>query len=244
MMSKGLIVSMCAGAMLVCGLASARAEDSGVIKGKVTFKGGREGLPADMQRKPIATTATDPNCHKKIGTNTAHVQKSADGSGFEYVLVSVKSDFGGKKFDVPSTVVKLTQEGCEYKPFVLGVVAGQKVEVHNDDDTSHNVHGLPKKNEEFNKSQPKKGAVDTYTFNTPEPPFFVKCDVHPWMGAYVGVFSHPYFAVTSEKGEYEIKGLPAGEYEVEFWHPNLGTMTQKVKVEGGTTEANVEFEKK
>ncbi len=244
MIRRSILMAVLAGAMLVGGrVAPALAGDAGGVKGKVTYKGGREALPDDLKRKGIPTTAADPNCTKQIGTNTVHVQKAADGSGINYVLVSIKGDFAGKTFETPSAPAVLSQEGCEYKPFVLALMVNQKLEIHNNDDTSHNVHTLSKANPEINISQPKKGAVDTKTFSKPEV-FFTKCDVHPWMGAWIGVFEHPYFAVTDEKGEFEIKNLPAGEYTVEFWHPNLGTQSQKVKVEAAAVEANLEWEKK
>jgi plastocyanin len=232
-------------ALLSSGIAPALAADTGSVKGKVTYKGGREALPDDLKRKGIPTTAADPNCTKQIGTNTVHVQKAADGSGISFVLVSIKADFAGKTFETPAEPAVLNQEGCEYKPHVLALMVNQKLEIHNNDDTSHNIHTLSKDNPEINISQPKKGAVDTKTFTKPEV-FFTKCDVHPWMGAWIGVFAHPYFAVTNEKGEFEIKNLPPGEYTLQFWHPNeaFGTQTQTIKVEAAAVEANLEWEKK
>jgi hypothetical protein len=61
----------------------------------------------------------------------------------------------------------------------------------------------------------------------------VKCDVHPWMQSYIGVSSHPFFAVTPKEGSYEIRDLPAGTYELEFWHERLGTKTATVTVGDG-----------
>jgi hypothetical protein len=65
----------------------------------------------------------------------------------------------------------------------------------------------------------------------------VKCDVHPWMNAYIHVLDHPYFAVTQQDGTFEIKGLPPGDYEVSVWHefpkftPDKASVP--VKVEAG-----------
>jgi uncharacterized protein (DUF2141 family) len=66
-----------------------------------------------------------------------------------------------------------------------------------------------------------------------------KCDVHPWMNAYIGVLPHPYFSVTGNEGTFEIKDLPPGSYTVEIWHEKYGTQTQQVTVEeGGTATAD------
>lgn len=236
------ICTLLAGAVLFCGGAYA-GEDAGVIKGKTTYKGGSEALKPEHVRRN-QDTLTDKNCTTKVGTNPANVvQKLADGAGLKWVLVSIKHDFGDRKWPVPEAPAVLDQKGCEYHPHVLGMMAGQKLEARNGDSFTHNVHGLPKKNGEFNDSQTGLGKKNAYTLAHPEV-FFVKCDVHSWMGAWVGVFPHPFFAVTDQKGEFEIKNVPAGEYTVEFWHPTFGTQTKQVKVGAEPAVADAEFEAK
>ena len=75
-----------------------------------------------------------------------------------------------------------------------------------------------------------------YTFDKEELMFKIKCDVHPWMAAYVGVMTHPFYDVTAEDGKYTIDGLPAGTYEVEVWHEKLGTKTASVTVGADDTK--------
>ncbi len=58
----------------------------------------------------------------------------------------------------------------------------------------------------------------------------VKCNVHPWMRAYIGVVSHPFFAVTGDDGTFTIKGLPPGTYTIEVWHEKYGKQEQPVTV--------------
>jgi len=84
----------------------------------------------------------------------------------------------------------------------------------------------------------------TKKFDKPEV-FKVKCEVHTWMSAYIGVFSHPYFAVTADDGSFRLKNLPAGDYTIEAWHEKYGTQTMKVKVaaSGGAT-ADFKYEGK
>lgn len=131
------------------------------------------------------------------------------------------------------------QVGCVYKPHVLGIMVGQELEILNSDPTLHNVHSLSKANTSFNQAMPMKGMKLTKKFDKVET-FKVKCEVHPWMGAYIGVFNHPYFAVTDDNGNYTIKGLPAGEYTIETWHEKYGTQTMKVSV-GATDKKTADF---
>ena len=73
----------------------------------------------------------------------------------------------------------------------------------------------------------------TRTFEKPELLIPTSCDVHPWMRAYISVVTHPFFAVTSKDGSYEIKALPEGEYEIEAIHGQLKAVTAKVSVKAG-----------
>jgi len=153
---------------------------------------------------------------------------------------------GDKKFEAKKEPVTLDQHGCQYKPHVLGVMEGQEIIIKNSDDTNHNIHFLPKKNEEYNKTQPKKDMVDKVKL-TAEEPFHVKCDVHPWMGATIAVLNHPFFAVTGEDGTFEIKNVPPGKYKVEAWHEDarFGKQTMDVEVTAGkTVEKDFTYEPK
>ncbi len=154
---------------------------------------------------------------------------------FVYVKNAPKGDYA-----VPSSPVVLHQKGCLYSPHVLGIQVGQALEIRNDDPTAHNVHFVPKKNKEYNKSQPKIGLVNTLIFKRPEVMVPVKCDVHPWMSAYVGVLKHPFFSVSDDEGAFEIKGLPAGKYTIEAWHEKYGKKTMEVEVAVDETKT-VEF---
>ena len=120
-------------------------------------------------------------------------------------------------------------------------MVGQKLDILNSDGTLHNIHALPKVNKEFNKAMPRSKKRMTVQFDKSEAPFKVKCDVHPWMGAFIGVFDHPYFAVTDDDGSYVISGLEPGDYVIEAWHERLGSQTANVTV--GDSAANFTFKK-
>jgi hypothetical protein len=109
-------------------------------------------------------------------------------------------------------------------------MVGQPYKILNSDGILHNVHTLPKLNKAFNKPMPATVKEATITFDKEESIFPTKCDVHPWMNAFVGVFTHPFFSVTSTDGKFTISGLDPGTYEITAWHERLGTQTASVTV--------------
>lgn len=166
----------------------------------------------------------DPACK---GTNTPETIV-ADGGNLANVFVYVKDGLGDRTFDVPKDSTTIDQKGCQYHPHVLGVMTGQNIEIRNDDDTTHNIHPTPKDNREWNESQPPKAAALEKTFAREEVMLPVKCNQHPWMKMYLNVMKSPFFAVTGKDGNYEIKGLPPGDYTLAFVHEKLGEQDQKV----------------
>jgi plastocyanin len=189
------------------------------IKGKVKFDG-----TAPKQSK--IDMSQDPGCK---GTNEAEniVVSSGD---LANVFVYVKDGLGNRTFDTPKDPVVLAQKGCQYHPHVLGVMAGQTVDIKNDDPTTHNIHPTPKDNREWNESQPPSSADIQKNFAREEIMLPVKCNQHPWMKMYINVVKSPFFAVTAKDGTYEIKGLPPGDYTIAFVHEKLGEQDQKVTV--------------
>jgi hypothetical protein len=195
------------------------------VAGKVSFEG---TVPPGDKVKLNA----DPKCaemHKDgLERQPIHVK---DG-GLGDVLVYVKSPVSGT-FPAPAEPATLDQKGCDYTPHMVTLRAGQDLKIRNSDDTLHNIHPRPTVNEEFNFGQARQGMEKVKTFDKAEVMIPVGCDVHPWMRAYISVFSHPFYTVTNEDGSFEIKGLPAGEYEIEAFHGKLKNQTQKVTVKDG-----------
>ncbi len=203
------------------------------ITGVVTFDGKAPTLP------PLAMAA-DPACAKKHSTPVAsEMLILGSGSTMGNIMVCVSKGLpSGKTFPAPKTPVVFDQNGCQYKPHVIGVMAGQPYKILNSDGIVHNVHALPKINTPFNKPMPAALKETTVTFEKPEANFQVKCDVHPWMTAYVGVFNHPFFSVTAADGKFTISGLDPGTYEITAWHERLGTQTASVTV--GATDTKTQ----
>jgi hypothetical protein len=206
--------------------ANARADGPGVVTGKISYDG---EAPA---RAPVRMAA-DPNCMPGQAESLSETTIVGSDGGLQNVFVHVKDGLGNRIYETPTAPIMLDQEGCRYEPHVFGVFVGQPVEIHNSDPTLHNVHAIPKTNDEFNFGQQPNTPPMTRTFDEPEIGVSFRCDVHGWMRAYANVVTHPFFAVTTADGTFEIKGLPAGTYTIEAWHERLGAQTQQVTITDG-----------
>jgi plastocyanin len=152
----------------------------------------------------------------------------------QWAFVYVKEGIEGS-YSPPAEPVVIDQRGCTYQPHVLGVQTGQNIRILNSDPLLHNIHAMPETNRPFNFGMPRQGDERDRSFPTEEVMVWVKCDVHPWMGAWVGVLDHPFYAVSGADGTFMIDGLPAGTYTVEMWHEKYGTQTMEVTVADGAS---------
>ena len=192
------------------------------------------GMPPRMPKLQMDSDLVCAKQHQTKAAFSQEVEVGADGA-LKNTLVFVKNGVTGA-YPAPSTPATLDQIGCIYEPHVFGVMAGQPLQILNSDPTLHNIHPLPVTNAGFNIGMPVKGLKSTRVFSKPEAPFHVKCDVHPWMSAYIGVFSNPFFGVSNEQGEVELKNLPAGTFQVQAWQEKYGVRTQNVTVAAGETK--------
>jgi plastocyanin len=216
--------------------------DEGSITGKISLTG---TAPAPSK----IDTAQDANCAAKNPNLMTETVMAKDGK-LQNVIVYIKDGTlaDGKKlsdysFKTPDTEVTLDQNGCHYVPHVIVMQANQKLKVVNSDQTNHNIHALPKSgggNEEWNQSQGPGAAPLMETFKRPEivP---IKCNQHPWMKAYAGVFKHPFFAVSKDDGSYEIKGVPPGKYTVVAWQEKGPTESKPMEVTVTKGAATADF---
>lgn len=145
-------------------------------------------------------------------------------------MVYIKDGLGDRVFALPTTPAVLDQQGCLFLPRILGVQTDQDVKMLNSDPLAHNVHGLPQHSSSWNFSLGVKGASRTISIPKQEAMIEVKCDIHPWMRAYIGVFDHPYFMLSGADGRFTLKNVPPGEYTLEAWHERFGAQSQKVTV--------------
>ena len=214
--------------------ATAKADGPGSITGKITY----DGEPP--VRTPVRMAA-DPNC-KPGPESLSETQIVSADRGLKNVFIYVKDGLGDAVYETPTSPIVLDQVGCRYEPHVFGVFVGQPVEIKNSDPTLHNVHAIPKNNEEFNFGQEnEKAPAVTKTFSKPEIGVSFRCDVHGWMRSYANVVTHPFFAVTKDDGSFEIRGLKPGTYTIEAWHERLGTQTQQITISDAAAAATAAF---
>lgn len=175
--------------------------------------------------------AAEPNCAKQHSTPaTTEDVAEGDNGTLENVVVYLKGDFSQYSFPPETNPVSIDQKGCQYHPHVLAIETGEPLSVVNSDPTTHNIHPVPKDNREWNESQPPGAQPIMQTFARPEVAIPVKCNVHPWMKAYIAVFNNPYFAVTGKDGSFTIKNVPPGTYTVTAWQEVYGSQDQMVTV--------------
>ena len=197
---------------------------AGTVSGTIKFTG--------TAPKPEAISMNaDPVCaglhSEPVHTETVLV--NSDGT-LQNVFVYVKEGLEGKTFPAPQAPATIDQKGCQYHPHVFGMQVGQPLQIINSDNTLHNIHSHAAASKQFNLGMPLQGMKLTKKFDAPEVMVKMKCDVHPWMSAFIGVLTHPFFSVTGTDGKFEIKDLPPGDYTIEAWHETYGTQTQKVTV--------------
>ncbi len=218
--------------------------DGGTVSGTIAFNG---AAPAP---KKIDTSA-DPVCGQKdpnLQTEETVVTDGKLANVFGYIKVGAAADgtkVDGYAWPAPSAAAALDQNGCHYRPHVMGVMTGQKLSITNSDPTQHNIHPTPKNNPEWNQTQPNGAPPIEKTFARAEVLIPVKCNQHPWMKAYIGVLKHPLFAVSGADGSFTIKGVPPGTYTVAAWKEGGATGTEKTMsvtvAANGTAKADFAF---
>jgi plastocyanin len=200
-----------------------------------------DGKAPEMARIDMSGVAQCAQQHSMPVTQET-VVTGAD-NGLANVVISIKKEEGmDLPGNVPGNAAVLDQKGCQYVPHVVALMAGQDLKVKNSDPFLHNVHTLPERNQTENKAQPN---VDPGTkLKSPKEPeyFRVKCDVHPWMGAWIAVLDNPYFAVSDKDGKFALPpGLPNGSYTITAWHEKYGAQQGKVDVKDGAGTVNFTF---
>lgn len=205
------------------------------VHGRVFFRGPRPARRLiDLGSCPQCAQVTDgPLYDDSLVINN-------DGT-IQNVVVSISAGLpAGARFSIPREPVVLNQRGCMFRPHVIATMVGQPIEVRNSDPLLHSVHSMDaEQSPAFDFAQPTLGSRRVEPLQVVET-FQVKCDLHPWMSAWVRVFNQPYFAVTGPDGSFTIPPLPPGTYRIKAWHESLGVREKTIEVRAGAP-ANIDF---
>ncbi len=212
--------------------------------GTATVKGTVKFVGKPPQARAIDMEGADAKCAElhggeRLKPDTVVVN---DNGTLRNVFVWVTKGAEGWSFPAPKGDAVLNQKGCIYEPHVQGMRVGQTLAVKTVDPTAHNVHGYGKANRSFNRSQPPGAADVVMTMKRDEasPPMKVKCDIHPWMNAFIAVVPHPFYAVTGADGSFELAKLPPGTYTIQAWHEQYDTIEQTVTI-GDNETSTLDF---
>jgi len=205
----------------------------GTVMGTVQFTG---APPARVR----IDMSQDPACGLTGGTNLAE-QYVVERGKLANVFVYVKD---APHYNVPMQPVVVDQKGCRFEPHVAAIAAGGSVEFRNSDPTMHNVHSMAVQagNRSVDISQGPGAKPQDLTFREAETMVPVRCNNHPWMNAFLNVSPNTFFAVTGTDGQFQIPGLPAGNYTLAFVHEKLGEKDVPITVKAlGRTPVTVAF---
>jgi len=211
------------------------------VTGTITLKG---TPPKEREITPLKEDATCGKFHAEMPTTHFYVVGSK--GELADVVVSLQG-VAGKSTGASAAPALLDQKGCEYVPQILAVQTEQKIQIKNSDPVLHNIHDLPNPdsgNKEQNMAQMPNGPELSFAFSKPEDFLKFKCDVHPWMFAWVSVFDHPYFAVSGKDGSFKIANVPPGKYTLKAAHRKAGVITQEIEVKDGAPPVQLTIEAK
>ena len=230
MRTTAKVVAGFLGLAVWCGAAGVAG--AGTIKGTIRLAGG------SVEVKKLKVTVDHTTCGT---TKDAEDVVVSPDMGLRNAVVSLVTPPPVAKWSMAPNV-QMDQKQCVFVPRVVVVPVGGTVEFLNSDRLLHNLHSAGGDNPTFNRTQPK-GRTIPIAFRRPEI-IRIDCDLHPWMRAWVVVAEHPFYVVTSDRGEFALENVPPGTYTLQVWHESSGVVKKDVTVSEGVTALTVEMVRK
>ncbi|MGD8495906.1 MAG: carboxypeptidase regulatory-like domain-containing protein [Gemmatimonadales bacterium] len=213
------------------GYAASDVTAGGVVRGTIRF------TAAPPPPDTVAINQDTATCGASRVVEPVRVGREA---GLADAVVSLIGVERGKPWPAAAEPPTLDQHGCRFTPHIAIVQVGQPVRIVNSDPLSHNVHTAAFDNRPVNRTQPAGASPIELRFDAAEK-IHLKCDLHPWMSAWIVASEHPYVAVTDETGGFTLAGVPPGTYTLEVWHETLGTRSATVNITAGSA-ATIDFD--
>ena len=147
-----------------------------------------------------------------------------------HAVVWLAGDFPSSK-SLP--VKTIAQKDLAFRPPLLAIEVGTKVEFPNEDDTYHNIFSYsPAKRFDLGRYPPEEKPPPSELFNKPGL-VTLRCDIHEHMRGLILVLATPHFTITDAKGQFRLTNLPAGHYVLKAWLDSKTTLEHPLDLQPG-----------
>ncbi len=245
---KRILVTAAVVAAVLLSVPAVRAQNGwGNIKGTIVW--GPKEIPAQQPIAAVNLNADKNHCLKDgpVLSEEWIVNKKNKGLRWTFIWM-INDDTKDKTTPLPvhpnlqainGAAATVDQPVCAFIPHALAIRQGQVLVAKNSSPVTHNIKWTGAKNM-GNVSLPAGAELPIKGLQAERLPMIIECNIHPWMKGYVGIFSHPYFALTDADGNFEIKDAPAGNYRIVIWNNAynggaLGRFGQQVTIPAGKT---------
>jgi len=218
-------------------------DDGGTLKGRVTLSGQVPRVRSfHLIHSPnieFCSRISDGRGHRLLFDFTVSQNR-----GLKDTIIHLANVEKGKPFSPKMQTFHIDR--CRANRYVIGARNGENILVENTDPIQHEIATYEVRNiysdQTSNRPLPEKSSqVRSVFVREGANEFIIKCNLHPFLQTHAYLVQNPYYAVSDSEGNFSIKNVPPGTYEVIAWHPFIpeqrGTITIPEK-----GEANLNFD--